>query len=131
MKNFLRLCYCLIVRSVLRKPLRNILTVVGVASGMALFFSIQVLNYAAVKSLEKNVTSVMGETDLSIKSNGEAFSMEWLAKIEELPNIRYATGVITKNTYFFVQGKAKQKIGILAVDLLKEGPFRSYQTNES
>ncbi|MCB0412706.1 MAG: ABC transporter permease [Bdellovibrionales bacterium] len=129
MKNFLRLCYCLIVRSVLRKPLRNILTVVGVASGMALFFSIQVLNYAAVKSLEKNVTSVMGETDLSIKSNGEAFSMEWLAKIEELPNIRYATGVITKNTYFFVQGKAKQKIGILAVDLLKEGPFRSYQTN--
>ena len=123
----IKLFLLFVFRSFIRKPLRSFLTVLGAASGMALFFSIQIINFTAADSITKTVDSIMGETDLSIRSQEGFFHEEMIDKIEQIQGVKYATGIITEKTFFYQNGVSKKKINILAVDLLKEGPFRSYE----
>ncbi|MEE1550220.1 MAG: hypothetical protein V1244_01190, partial [Nitrospinaceae bacterium] len=63
----------LILRPVLRDPFRMVITIAGVAIGVAVFLSIQLANKQTLLSFEESVNLVLGRADAVIHAEGMAF----------------------------------------------------------
>ena len=70
---FKDLFFALILRPVLRDPFRMIVTVTGVAIGVAVFLSIQLANKQTLRSFEESVNLVLGRADAVIHADSMAF----------------------------------------------------------
>ncbi len=130
MTNFLKKFQLIILRSVLKKPLRMIFTILASTSGITLFVAIYMVNKTALVSLEKNTQSLMGKTDFSIQSQSGIVPSSLIEKLENLDVVESATGIITKNTSFYKKDGKKSKLSILGIDMLKEQTFRSYEDQD-
>jgi len=70
---FKDLFWALILRPVLRDPFRMIITILGVAIGVAVFLSIQLANRQTLRSFEESVDLVLGRADAIVHAEGNGF----------------------------------------------------------
>jgi putative ABC transport system permease protein len=104
---------------------RTILSIVGIALGVAVFVSVQIAIHTAIESFNASVDYVSGKANLQITSFGRGFSEEVFLKVKKVPGVKAATPVIQYTS------KMDEPIGeplyLLGIDVISDQPFREYQ----
>lgn len=107
---------------------RTLLSIVGIALGVAVFISIQIATYTAIESFNSSVDHVSGKATLQITSFGRGFPEEVFLRVKKISGIKAATPVIQ-----FVS-KIDDPIGeplyLLGIDIFSDQQFRDYRFEE-
>jgi putative ABC transport system permease protein len=121
----------LTLRQIKAKPFRAILTVSSIALGVALYTSIDIVNYSTLKSFESAIVSITGKAQLTLMAGENGFDETVLEKVEKSSAVKNAIPLI-ETQVFYVSPETKQTetLVVLGVDLLKESSVRSYQAQD-
>lgn len=111
----MRLILKLTFRSVQRRPLRTILSMLGITIGVASILALGITNEAAMGSITDLFAESSGRTDLMITSTSgdEVLSSNVLRSILEINNVQFALPIISTQT-------------VLAEDAIQEGISLSF-----
>ena len=120
---FKDLFLALIVRPVLRDPFRMIITILGVAIGVAVFLSIQLANRQTLHSFEESVNLVLGRADAIVHAEGMAFDEKFF---QELSRVRELVKPYPIIEGYGVELKTGQVVEILGTDLLQDSGIRDF-----
>src|SRR4030042_1775013 len=104
---------------------RTILTIIGIALGVAVFISVQIAIHTAIESFNTSVDHVSGKANFQVTSFGRGFPEEVYLKVKKAPGVKAATPVIQ-----FIS-KIDEPIGeplyLLGIDIFSDQQFRNYQ----
>jgi len=120
---FKDLFLALILRPVLRDPFRMVITISGVAVGVAVFLSIQLANKQTLSSFEESVNLVLGRADAVIHAEGMAFDEK---NFKELFRLREWVKSYPIIEGYGVELKSGQVVEILGIDLLQDSGIRDF-----
>ena len=120
---FKDLFFALILRPVLRDPFRMVVTVAGVAIGVAVFLSIQLANKQTLRSFKESVNLVLGRADAVIHAEGMAFDEIIFKKLLQIRKWVKAYPVIEG---YGVETKSGEVVEILGTDLLQDSGIRDF-----
>src|SRR3972149_6972934 len=73
---------------------RTLLSVVGIALGVALGFAVHLINRAAVNELAAGVRTLAGEADLEVRGGRAGFPEALYAQLSRLPGVAVASPVL-------------------------------------
>jgi putative ABC transport system permease protein len=121
------------LRHLTRKPIRTLLTTLGIAFGIALFVAIRIINYSVLQSFKNSIESISGKASLTITAGELGFPEDRLDLLSKVPGVRYTAPMIEQRAYLADQSKASvsaETVVILGIDLLKEQSFRTYKTTD-
>src|SRR5213082_1578476 len=93
------------IRHLSLSPLRTILTVFGVAVGVATLIGIAAINRAVMGAFRSTIDTIAGKADLSISAGSSGFDEAMLERVSTLPGVVHAAGSIT------VVAPVKEKAG--------------------
>src|ERR1700733_6494108 len=86
----MKLLGTLILRPLLRDPLRTALTILAVALGVGVVVAIDLAGDAATGSFQSSLETLAGKTDLEIAANG-GIDEQWIGRLAALSiNARFA-----------------------------------------
>ncbi|MBI4552516.1 MAG: ABC transporter permease [Candidatus Latescibacteria bacterium] len=120
---------------------RTLLTVLGVALGVAVFVSIRLANHSALASFADTVDAVAGKANLQVVSDSEGFDERIYPKVRAVPGVQAAAPVV--QTYALAapgkpdgkslytsgdRGPYNETLLVLGVDLFSEAPFARYES---
>ena len=120
---FKDLFLALILRPVLRDPFRMIITILGVAIGVAVFLSIQLANRQTLRSFEESVNLVLGRADAIVHAEGMAFDEKYFKELSRVRKLVKSYPVIEG---YGVELKTGQVVEILGTDLLQDSGIRDF-----
>ncbi len=95
---------------------RALLSVAGIALGIALAFGVQLVNRAAVDELAAAVRAVAGKADLEVRGGRTGFPQALYAKIARLPGVALASPVIDLRAGV---AATERTVRVLGVDVLR------------
>jgi putative ABC transport system permease protein len=95
---------------------RTLLSVAGIALGVALGFGVQLVNRAAVNELAAAVRTIAGEADLEVRGGRNGFPEGLYAKIARLPGVALASPVLELEAG--VAG-TERRVLVLGIDVLR------------
>ena len=95
---------------------RMLLSVLGIALGVALGFAVQLVNRAAVNELAAGVRSLSGEADLEVRGGRAGFPEALYATLARLPGVAVASPVLEVDAGL---ADSKQTIRLIGVDPLR------------
>ena len=108
---------------------RTLLSMIGIALGVAVFVSVQIAIHTAIESFNASVDHVSGKANLQVTSFGRGFPEEVYLKVKKVPGVKAATPVIQ------YVSKIDEPIGeplyLLGIDVFSDRPFREYQFYEN
>lgn len=117
------------IRHVLGSPLRSLLTLIGVAVGVATLVGIAAINRSVMDAFRSTIDTVAGKAELTVAADTSGFPEELLDTVRAVPGVTHAAGSLT------LVGRVKDRPGesmyLLGVDLLDDGYFRSYEGSGS
>ncbi|HTL11982.1 MAG TPA: FtsX-like permease family protein [Bdellovibrionota bacterium] len=120
------------LRQLRLKLSRTLLTLLGVALGIALTTSIDLINGSTLDSFRKDIDKVAGKAELSLTAGEAGFPEEVLDKLEDMPGVEALSPVVQAKGFFTLQGKqSSETLVIFGVDLLREKAARDYKTLET
>ncbi len=110
-------------------PWRNAAAVVAVMLGVALAFSVHLINASALDEFSNAVRSVNGQPDVSVRAKQGNFDEALFATVAAQAQVAYASPVLEINTYAVVEGTTdsvspkdrKKALRIVGVDALLIG----------
>jgi putative ABC transport system permease protein len=97
---------------------RTLLSILGIALGVALGFAVQLINRAAVNELAAGVRTLAGEADLEVRGGRAGFPEALYAQLSRLPGVAAASPVLEAEAG--VAG-GKQSIRLIGIDPLRAG----------
>jgi putative ABC transport system permease protein len=112
-------------RHVFGSPLRTLLTLVGVAVGVATLVGITAINRAVMEAFRSTIDKVAGKADLTVAAETVGFPEELLETVRAVPGVLHASGGISVNAP--VKDVPSESLYVLGVDLLDDGFFRTYE----
>lgn len=118
-----------IIRHLWTSPIRVLITVTGVAIGVATFTAIQATNESVLRSFTRAIDLVAGRTTLEI-SGGELGVDEWLLPLVQRVDGVWAAAPII-HTVAAVADQPGEALLLIGVDLFAEDPFREYRLADS
>ncbi len=95
---------------------RTLLSVAGIALGVALGFGVQLVNRAAVNELAAAVRTIAGEADLEVHGGRAGFPEVLYAKLARLPGVALASPVLDLEAG--VAG-SERRVRVLGIDVLR------------
>jgi len=108
---------------------RTLLSMVGIALGVAVFVSVQIAIHTAIESFNASVDHVSGKANLQVTFFGRGFPEEVYLRVKKVPGVKAATPVIQ------YVSKMDEPIGeplyLLGIDVFSDRPFREYQFYEN
>ncbi len=122
MLSLLRL---LSVRHLLGSPLRTVITVLGVALGVATLVGITAINRSVMGAFRTTIDTIAGKADLTISGSDSGFDEAVLEKVRAIPGVAHAAGMLT--VIAPMPGDSGESLYVMGVDFLDDGFFRSYQ----
>jgi putative ABC transport system permease protein len=105
-------------------PWRNAAAVVAVMLGVALAFSVQLINASALSEFSQAVRAVNGQPDLELRAVQGSFDEAVFARVANHPLVALASPVLEVSTYALVdkassgEQPARQPLRIVGVDVL-------------
>ena len=120
---FKDLFWALIIRPVLRDPFRMVITILGIAIGVAVFLSIQLANRQTLRSFEESVDLVLGRADAVVHAEGMAFDEKYFQELSRVRELVKSYPVIEG---YGVELKTGQVVEILGTDLLQDSGIRDF-----
>jgi putative ABC transport system permease protein len=112
------------------KPVRTVLTTVGVSLGIALYIAIEIINRSTLASFKESIDAVAGKATLSISAGESGFSDQKLEIVSHVAGVKNAVPMIESRAYFAGNKDSSETLIILGVDLLKEQSVRVYKTSD-
>jgi putative ABC transport system permease protein len=100
-------------------PWRHALVMLAVALGVALAFSVQVINESALSEFGAAVRAANGEPDLSLRADGDGLDDALLDPIALHPGVRHASPVLEVDTYAAAADGRRVALRVLGVDALQ------------
>jgi putative ABC transport system permease protein len=76
------------------RPLKVLLTLLGMASGIAVFVAIQIANQSVLRSFENSITQLSGQADITVQGQGRQLTDEDYIHVKKLKGILEATPLI-------------------------------------
>jgi putative ABC transport system permease protein len=106
-------------------PLRTILTVFGVAVGVATLIGIAAINRAVMGAFRSTIDTIAGKADFSVSAGTSGFDEKLLEKVQATPGVLHAAGSLT--IVAPVKDSPGERLYVMGVDLLDDGFFRNYE----
>jgi len=114
-----------VVRSLRASPVRTLVTVAGVAVGVAAFTAIQAANESVLRSFQRAVDVVAGRTTLQISAGGLGFDERLLPAVQQVDGVVAAAPII--EAVAPIAGRPGEALLLVGIDLFAEDPFREYR----
>jgi putative ABC transport system permease protein len=99
-------------------PLRAIVGILAIAAGVAMGYSVHLINRAALTELSATVNSLMGNADVEIRGPRAGFDESLYARIARLPDIETASPVVEVDAR--VAGRT-EPLKLLGIDVFRAG----------
>ena len=90
----LRMYLLLVIEHLRHRPIRALLTLLGVAIGVSAWLAIRVVNGEVYQSFEQSVESVVGEASITISGGSNGMDERVLEDIQQHPGVRSANPVL-------------------------------------
>jgi putative ABC transport system permease protein len=100
-------------------PWRHALVMLAVALGVALAYSVQVINDSALSEFGSAVRSVNGEPDLSLRGGASGLPEALLDRVALHPAVSLANPVVEVETYAAAREGPRVAVRVIGVDALK------------
>ena len=114
-----------ILRNLRANPVRMLVTVAGVAIGVAAFTAIRAANESVLGSFQRAVNVVAGRTTLQISAGELGIDERLLPAVQQVDGIIAAAPII--QAVAPVAGRPGEALLLMGVDLFAEDPFREYR----
>ena len=105
-------------RELTHHPWRNAAAVVAVMLGVALAFSVQLINASALSEFSSAVRSVNGQPDLELRAVQGSFDDSVFARVANHPQVAVASPVLEFATYALTAGGTRLPLRVVGVDAL-------------
>jgi len=116
---------CLITWPYVRKhALRTMLTVAGIALGVAVFVGMNSANASVLRAFSQTIDQIAGRAELQITSGETGFAEDVLDRVQSVPSVRVAVPVIEAVADPHIRGEGS--LLILGVDLIGDRNLRDY-----
>ena len=99
-------------------PWRNAAAAVAVMLGVALAFSVQLINASALDEFSQAVRSVNGQPDLELRGVQGSFDETLYARVAALPQVSVASPVLEFSTYALTGQNERVLLRVVGVDAL-------------
>lgn len=116
-----------ILRYVWLRPLRFFFNVLGVAFGVALFVSIDLINGVVLNNFNRNIDAIAGRAEIVISRGQDGLAEEVLETVIATPGVSYAAPLIEERASLKI-GEEFSRLSVLGVDLLKDQQIRDYES---
>jgi putative ABC transport system permease protein len=103
-------------------PWRNAAAVVAVMLGVALAFSVHLINASALSEFSQAVRSVNGQPDLELRAAQGTFDEAVFARVAQHPDVSVASPVLELSTYAQNANGERLALRVLGVDALRLAP---------
>ncbi len=113
----------LILRPLLRDPFRSLITILGVAIGVAVFLSIRLTNAQTMLSFQESVDLVLGKSDAVIHADGLSFDEAHLKKLHAL---RQWVKVYPVVEGYGIESRTQEVVEIFGTDFLQDSGIRDF-----
>ncbi len=100
-------------------PWRNAAAVVAVMLGVALAFSVHLINASALSEFSQAVRSVNGQPDLELRAAQGTFDEAVFARVAQHPDVSVASPVLELSTYAQNASGERLALRVLGVDALR------------
>lgn len=125
----------LILRDLVSNPARTLLTMFGVALGIAVVVAVQLANDRAIASFNESMNLVNGAADIQIASNGQSLDERLIGQLDWIWDVGTMTAVIEGQVSRAAGGRLagetpsfnQESLRLLGVDLLSDAAFRTYE----
>jgi putative ABC transport system permease protein len=99
-------------------PWRSLAAALAVMLGVALAFSVHLINGSALSEFSSAVRSVNGEPDLELRAVRGGFDEQLLRGVAAHPQVALASPVIEATTYLLLPDGSRQALRVVGVDAL-------------
>ncbi|MFH0809467.1 MAG: FtsX-like permease family protein [Pseudomonadota bacterium] len=121
----IRLFRLLGFRHIVREPFRSLVSVLAVALGAAVYFSVAAAVNSSTTAFSQTIDSLAGKAQLQVVSSaGGGLDARLFARVRALPGVAAATPVVEAVAQ--PVGHVSEALLILGVDLLTDGRFRTF-----
>ena len=123
--NPVRFVHWQVWRYIARHPLLTLLNVLSIASGVAVFFAIQLANTSANHAFSATVDLVAGKSQLEVTAPRNDLPDDAFPLVQKMPGVTAATplvrGLVTLPDF------PGEYLDVLGVDVFTNAPFRTFQ----
>ncbi len=128
MTRFVTLFYRYIVRDLAKNPARTLLTLTGVALGIAVVVGVQLANDRAIGSFNDSLRIMSGRADLQIAANGLDLDESLIGELAWVWDVGAMTAIIEGRADLDTSPNPieRESLRLFGIDLLSDAPFRSY-----
>ncbi len=117
----IRIFLLLVIEHLRHRPIRALLTVLGVAIGVSAWLAIRVVNGEVYQSFEQSVESVVGEASITVLGSSEGIDEQILETIQGHPGVRAVSPVLKIEGEIQAGPLSGRSLLIWGVDLLEQG----------
>ncbi|MCR5882856.1 ABC transporter permease [Rhizobacter sp. J219] len=104
------------------QPLRTLTAVLAIVLGVALAFSVQLINQSALAEFGAAVRSVNGQPDFELRAQASGFDEALYARVAAHPQVAVASPVIEIDTQAQAASGERVAVKLLGVDALSAAP---------
>jgi putative ABC transport system permease protein len=127
MLSFLKVLLLILAAHVTQRPLRNLLTVIGVALGVSASVAVRTANIDVLRSFEQAVLSGAGPTTLELSGGELGLDERLIIGARNVPGVMSASPVILQTAVRMDGGRPAQAVQVLGLDLLAEAHSRGFR----
>src|SRR5687768_2017433 len=102
-------------------PLRNATALLAVALGVALAFSVHLINASALSEFSAAVRSINGQPDFELRAQREGLDEALYAKVALHPQVSAASPVIEIHTFALDRDGRRSALRVLGLDAFTAG----------
>jgi putative ABC transport system permease protein len=117
------------LRHFARHPALTALNIVGIALGVTVFLSIEIVNHSALESFRASVDIVAGKADLEVIGDGLRFDERAYPIVSDDPDITAATPTVEEVAS--LADFPGEYLQILGVDIFSDGPLRTFELHDA
>ena len=116
-----RIFFLFVIEHLRHRPLRALLTLVGVAVGVSAWLAIRVVNGEVYQSFEESVESVVGQASVTITGGTDGMDEQILSIIQTHPGVRSVSPVLKIEGEIQAGPFSGRPLLIWGMDLLEQG----------
>ena len=117
------LLWMLIVREWRHHPWRHAVALLAVALGVALAYSVHLINTSALAEFASAVRTANGEPDLSLRAGRDGFDDALFERVAADPGVAIASPVLEIDTYAKAVDGRRVAVRVLGIDALQAAPL--------
>ena len=126
----MRLFRQFILRHLRRERLRSLVTILGIALGVAVMIAIRMTNASSLRGFERAIETVSGRTSLEIVGAGAGLDEQALGGLGWLREYGQVSPIVEGDAQAEFPTAPSESLRVLGVDVLRDRSFRDYRILE-